>query len=59
VYDAVMAKEHFIRVRTTPEERDRWNAAIATTGRDLSTVVRASLDRLTKQVEKKQQSERP
>jgi len=54
-----MAKEHFIRVRTTPEERDRWNAAIATTGRDLSTVVRASLDRLTKQVEKKQQSERP
>lgn len=47
-----MAKQHFIKVRVTKEEQRRFVEAIQAEGRDVSSTLRACMERIARRVEK-------
>jgi len=47
-----MVRDTFIKVRVTEEERQRYLAASAERGKPLGVIIRESLDRMAKRIER-------
>lgn len=52
-----MAKDKLINIRVTSADHERWQAAVEKEGRTISGVVRASLERIAKRVEREQEGQ--